>query len=213
MTWHPVALSATLGPGRVTGARVLGAPVAVWRDAEGRAHVWEDRCPHRGMRLSLGFVREGVLTCLYHGWRFGPEGSCRHIPAHPEITPPETIRASRHPAAEAGGLVWAMGEGPPPDPGPLEGVRSVTVEATADAAHAALGTLDNPFAPDGTGDRLDRASEGAIWRFGPLAVAVLDAAPGHSVLHGLAAPAAGRDARRRLAAGLAALRRALEAAP
>ena len=64
----------------------------MWRDSDGVAHVWEDRCPHRGMRLSLGFVRGDQIACLYHGWRYDAAGQCRYIPAHPQLTPPETIR-------------------------------------------------------------------------------------------------------------------------
>ena len=212
MSWHPVALSADLPPGRVTGARIAGHPVALWRDAEGRAHVWEDRCPHRGMRLSLGFVREGVLTCLYHGWRFGAEGSCRHIPAHPDLTPPETIRATMHAAAEAGGLIWASldGEVMPPEPGDWQGVRSVRVEAAPETATDALDSLPDPLAPSADAPRRTRRRVTALWLFDDAAVALLDAGPSLCVLHGLVAPGASRDTRRALAAGLAALRAHLE---
>ncbi|NVN12987.1 Rieske (2Fe-2S) protein, partial [Nguyenibacter vanlangensis] len=89
--WHALMLAMDLEPGSVAGCVLRGRELAVWRDARGVAHVWDDRCPHRGMRLSLGFLREGTLACLYHGWRFGPDGRCAHIPAHPELSPPATI--------------------------------------------------------------------------------------------------------------------------
>ena len=66
-----------------------GPEVAIWRDGSGAVHVWQDRCPHRGMRLSFGFVRGDELSCLYHGWRYGADGA---VPLHP--------RASRPDAAE-----------------------------------------------------------------------------------------------------------------
>ena len=69
------------------------AELAVWRSASGRIAAWRDRCPHRGMRLSHGFVRGESLNCIYHGWTYGADGACRRIPAHPEVVPPATIRA------------------------------------------------------------------------------------------------------------------------
>lgn len=126
--WVAVALSEDLAPGEVFGTRVDGAGVAVWRDAPGTVRAFEDRCPHRGMRLSLGFVRGDTLACLYHGWRFEGGGACRLIPAHPELKPPSTIRATLFEACEASGLVWVSRtsrEDAPPMLGEALPLRSV----------------------------------------------------------------------------------------
>lgn len=43
--------------------------VAVFRLADGRLCAVEDRCPHRGARLSAGVVYGGdKVACLDHGW-------------------------------------------------------------------------------------------------------------------------------------------------
>ena len=68
--------------------------------------VWEDRCPHRGMRLSFGFVRGDALSCLYHGWEYGAGASCRRIPAHPGLVVPATIKANAYVSVEAAGMIW-----------------------------------------------------------------------------------------------------------
>ena len=48
---------------------VVGLPLVLFRDAEGRAQALLDRCPHRNAPLSLGRVtNEGRLECAYHGW-------------------------------------------------------------------------------------------------------------------------------------------------
>lgn len=129
--------------------------LAVWRSAEGELQAWEDRCPHRGMRLSFGFVRGDALTCLYHGWSFGAEGQCRRIPAHPELEPPQTICATAYPVATFRGLVFttlrAAGAAPGDDGGfwaRLRGafapekewfpIRSIFATADHDAARSAL---------------------------------------------------------------------------
>jgi nitrite reductase/ring-hydroxylating ferredoxin subunit len=91
----------------VTRAVVLdGQERVVWRTDDGRVQVWEDRCPHRGMRLSFGFVRGNALNCLYHGWEYAAASHCVRIPAHPDLEVPNTIRARAFPAVEAAGLIW-----------------------------------------------------------------------------------------------------------
>ena len=103
--WIPIALSRDV-PAGVTRAVVLDdRELVVWRTEGGAVQVWEDRCPHRGMRLSFGFVRGEALNCLYHGWQYGASGSCQKIPAHPDLTVPPTIRANAYTSAETGGFI------------------------------------------------------------------------------------------------------------
>ncbi|CAH0341947.1 Rieske (2Fe-2S) protein [Rhizobium sp. CECT 9324] len=105
--WVPVALSTSIEPGTSAGTSIDGAEYVVWRDDKGKAHVWEDRCPHRGMRLSFGFVRGDQIACLYHGWRYDNAGQCRLIPAHPDLDVPKTIKVPTFAVVEAAGLIWA----------------------------------------------------------------------------------------------------------
>ena len=66
--WYPVAPSWQVRNAPV-GIIRLGESIVLWRDGAGKVHALEDRCPHRGMRLSFGFVRGDALNCLYHGWQ------------------------------------------------------------------------------------------------------------------------------------------------
>ncbi len=141
--WVPVALSASIEPGTSAGAVVEGSEIVVWRDNSGKAHVWEDRCPHRGMRMSFGFVRGDHIACLYHGWQYDTAGQCRYIPAHPSLEVPQTIKVPTYFAEERYGIIWATtaSEASPPDIDAATGVtpvRSLYVERGADAALAAL---------------------------------------------------------------------------
>lgn len=135
--WTPVALSRDLPVGMTRAVRLDGEELVAWRGAaDGPAHVWEDRCPHRGMRLSLGFVRSNALNCLYHGWEYGPSASCRRIPAHPDLVVPPTIKARAYVAAEAGGLVWVKrgeDDAPLPELPVLQPLASLAVLAPAPA--------------------------------------------------------------------------------
>ena len=104
--WYAVSLSGSVPPGTSNGTHLFDEEIVVWRDTNGAPHVWADRCPHRGMRLSFGFIRSDRLACLYHGWQYGSDGRCLHIPAHPGLRPPESIAVWRHSTHEALGLVF-----------------------------------------------------------------------------------------------------------
>lgn len=113
--WTPLALSRDVPTGVTRAVLLDGKELVIWRGAD-TAHVWEDRCPHRGMRLSLGFVRDNSLNCLYHGWQYGPSSSCIRIPAHPDLQVAPSIRANAYVSAEAAGLVWVRTAGTAPLP-------------------------------------------------------------------------------------------------
>ena len=124
-------------------AQSPAGPIALWRSRSGRAAAFADRCPHRGMRLSHGFVRGETLSCIYHGWSYAQAGNCLRIPAHPALTPPDTIRVAAQPVEDGGGIIWiSVGEpaaGPPRFEG-LAPLRSMMVEADIAALEAAAGT-------------------------------------------------------------------------
>jgi nitrite reductase/ring-hydroxylating ferredoxin subunit len=138
--WTPVALSRDLPRLGVMPVCVDGIDIALWRSATGRVAAWADRCPHRGMRLSHGFVRGEALSCIYHGWSYGSEGQCLRIPAHPDLTPPDAIRVPVFQAMERGGVVWVAHHASDATPPAVEGspLRSLTVEAAVDWAAAGL---------------------------------------------------------------------------
>ncbi|MBB3595079.1 phenylpropionate dioxygenase-like ring-hydroxylating dioxygenase large terminal subunit [Rhizobium sp. BK529] len=140
--WTPVALSADLPPATVIPAWTPAGSIALWRTQSGRVSASSDRCPHRGMRLSHGFVRGEALSCIYHGWSYSPAGGCIRIPAHPDLVPPETIRVAGHKVQESGGVIWvAVGEplASQPSLDDLLPLRSLTVEAGIPALEAAAG--------------------------------------------------------------------------
>jgi phenylpropionate dioxygenase-like ring-hydroxylating dioxygenase large terminal subunit len=140
--WIPIALGKDIPEGTTRSAILDGSELVIWRGSDGIAHVWEDRCPHRGMRLSFGFVRENSLNCLYHGWQYGAASQCLRIPAHPDLTVPASIRAKAYGAAETGGMVWvdldpASDLTPPSLPD-----RMQLVSLVVDATPRALGADD-----------------------------------------------------------------------
>jgi phenylpropionate dioxygenase-like ring-hydroxylating dioxygenase large terminal subunit len=132
--WTAVALARDVPALCVMPVTVDGTQMALWRSATGRLAAWADRCPHRGMRLSHGYVRGEALSCIYHGWSYGTEGQCLRIPAHPDLEPPEAIRVPVYHAMESGGVVWVATQVPDAPAPNVEGLplRSMTVEGTVD---------------------------------------------------------------------------------
>ena len=110
--WHPVATLDELANGGPVATRVLGEDIVVWRAGD-HVYAWQDLCVHRGTRLSLGKIVDGIrLECPYHGWNYGTDGCCVLMPAHPEQKPPAKARVKTYKARQAHGVVWAtLGSG------------------------------------------------------------------------------------------------------
>ena len=133
--WIPIALSRDVPNGATRAIILEERELVIWRSQGGVAQVWEDRCPHRGMRLSFGFVRGEALNCLYHGWQYGTSAGCQKIPAHPDLVVPNTIRANAYPLVERGQLIWTRlsAETTAPELPAALPVASIAVDADADA--------------------------------------------------------------------------------
>ncbi len=105
--WYVALQSNELGPRRPVQRTVLGTPLALFRDGQGRPAALLDRCPHRNVPLSLGRIHEdGHLECRYHGWRFDTSGACRAIPGLCDGAPGRAHNATAYPVRERDGLVW-----------------------------------------------------------------------------------------------------------
>lgn len=102
--WTPVMLASDL---RSTPKALVIATtkVVLFRDASGKPHALVDRCPHRGVTLSLGVVKGDCLQCPFHGWRFDGGGQLRHVPWNPDAKK-ERGAAVALPVREMGRLLW-----------------------------------------------------------------------------------------------------------
>ncbi len=103
--WTPLVLASKLGraPMRVI---LAGEPVVLFRGRDGAIGALIDRCPHRGIALSLGRVCEdGHLECAFHGWRFDTLGANMFVPLNPDARR-DRLGATALPARQVGDMIW-----------------------------------------------------------------------------------------------------------
>ncbi|WP_137918702.1 Rieske 2Fe-2S domain-containing protein [Hydrogenophaga sp. 2FB] len=146
--WIPVAPSTSIQAAHhITAVFAHDEEIALWRSAEGAPQAWENRCPHRGTRFTLGRVLKGRVSCAYHGWEFEADGGkCSFIPAHPDQPAPRHVGAATFRAVDAQGMVWVAQRGtsgdqplPAPLPQEMDGRFCRTLSVRVDAIHAAQG--------------------------------------------------------------------------
>ena len=94
---------------------LLGTPLVLYRREDGALVVMDDRCVHRLAPLSLGRVEGDAIRCQYHGFKFGPNGTCVEIPGQDAIPSRACVRT--YPVVEKGSWAWVwMGDPVRADP-------------------------------------------------------------------------------------------------
>jgi len=213
-TWHPVARSAELRPGaNIVAGFAKGQELALWRSADGAPQAWENRCPHRSVRFTLGHVMEDRLSCAYHGWQYAAgSGQCTRIPAHPDMPPPRNVCAKVFSAVDAAGMLWVhlAAEEPPPPPRndavPPGWSFCRTLCVRADSASVRNALAARSFMPDAASPAL----RGALGHIATAAL-VLDAQPRLAFIHLWTDAAPGTEAMKTLHIAARGLRGEIEA--
>jgi phenylpropionate dioxygenase-like ring-hydroxylating dioxygenase large terminal subunit len=109
--WHVLAKVDELQPSTVLHRRLMDQEMVLWRGADGLIHAWDDRCPHRSVRLSNGQVVENTLVCPYHGMVYNPQGRCIKVPSAPNYVPPPQAQVQSYRVQQRYGLVFVcLGE-------------------------------------------------------------------------------------------------------
>ena len=113
--WTPVMLARAVGRKPVRFV-LAGTPIVLFRGADRRIGALVDRCPHRGVALSLGHVGyDGCLECPFHGWRFDTAGANQGVPLNPDAKR-DLLAAQALPVRQLGELIWVFTEpGAAPD--------------------------------------------------------------------------------------------------
>lgn len=102
-SWYLLCRAGDIAKGPAS-LRALGRDLVAFRTDAGRVAVMDGRCSHMGADLGRGRVRGDCIECPFHGWRYGPDGRCTHIPGGQEI--PSRASQAVYPAVERHGLVF-----------------------------------------------------------------------------------------------------------
>ena len=124
--WYPVLWSREVGKHPVP-VTLLGENIMLVRD-NGRIYALHDRCPHRGVPLTLGagwlgqrsWSRQefpGTISCGYHGWTYDLKTGvlCAALTDGPDSPICGKVRVRTYPVEERLGLIWIyVGDIEPP---------------------------------------------------------------------------------------------------
>ena len=90
-----------------------GNPIVVTRDGDGSVRAFINACRHRGMQVAEGNGCAKALSCPYHGWTYGLDGTLKGIPGQSGF--PELDREQHGlkavAAIEQGGIIYVQQEG------------------------------------------------------------------------------------------------------
>ncbi len=79
-----VATLAQIKPNQMLYADVEGLPVAL-ANVDGTVYAFSDSCRHQGGSLSSGVLRDGIVTCPWHGWAY-------NVRTGKSVSPPVGLR-------------------------------------------------------------------------------------------------------------------------
>ncbi|OTI73546.1 nitrite reductase (NAD(P)H) small subunit [Pseudomonas aeruginosa] len=97
MNWLDICALDEINP---LGSRVVAGPkgdIAIFRAADDQVFALDDRCPHKGGRLSQGLIYGKRVACPLHNWQIELESG--------EAVAPDQGCAHRHPVRVENGRV------------------------------------------------------------------------------------------------------------
>lgn len=117
--WYIIALESEIPSFKPVQRWVFGVPYVLFRDKENSIAVMEDRCPHRGAKLSEGTCINGTLKCPYHGWEFDSKAEIVSVPSEGPDFRTRDWKGFHVPSFTQDGCVWiwtGAGIAQPPSP-------------------------------------------------------------------------------------------------
>jgi phenylpropionate dioxygenase-like ring-hydroxylating dioxygenase large terminal subunit len=108
--WYPALFSDELKENAVKGVTMAGHEIAL-RRAKGKVHALQDRCAHRGVRMSLKptCLTDDTITCWYHGFTYGlADGALKTIVASPDDPLIGKVHIRTYPVEERAGIIFVF---------------------------------------------------------------------------------------------------------
>ncbi|HEV7803107.1 MAG TPA: Rieske 2Fe-2S domain-containing protein [Burkholderiales bacterium] len=109
--WYPALATWRLGR-KPKAIKLLGEEIVIYRD-RGKLYALQDRCAHRGARLSMGkclYPGTGTISCPYHGWTYkGESGKCvAKLVEGPDAPIPAKAKVKTYPVREFARVIWVF---------------------------------------------------------------------------------------------------------
>ncbi len=125
--WTPVCLSDDIAKrdGAPRKVRVFGEDFVAFRTPTARSASSMNAACTVAPSLTMARVEDCGIRCLYHGWKFGVDGTIQDMPNIRDTRLKDRLKAPTYPAREGGGLVWAY-FGPPEKQPPFPEYRWMT---------------------------------------------------------------------------------------
>lgn len=107
--WYLACLDEELERRNPLPKKMLGRELVIFKTVSGKIGVTEDRCCHRNVNLSLGYVSGEHIKCAYHGWEYDHEGKCVGIPSLPADKPiPPVCKIEKYKVRTDYKAVWVF---------------------------------------------------------------------------------------------------------
>ena len=108
--WYFTCASSHLKAGKMKPVTLADQSVLLGRTSLGEVFALRNLCPHRSTPLHHGSFDGKEVQCLYHGWKFGADGRCTHIPSlcGGQEHFGGNVRCWSYPCREAQGGIWVF---------------------------------------------------------------------------------------------------------
>lgn len=154
--WYPVLPSWAVADAPI-GITRLTENIVLWRDKDGTVNALEDRCPHRGARLSFGWNLGDRVACWYHGVEVDGSGTVVDVPAVTECPMKGEQHVRSYPVEERNGAVFlyfAVGD---EEPEPLVLPEELTTDEYSSILCTAQWKVNYRYAVDNVMDPMHGA--------------------------------------------------------
>ena len=96
--WYVAAWDHELIDGKLLARTILEKPVLIYKGESGRVVALDNRCCHRGAKLSNGRMEGDDIRCMYHGLKFDPSG---------QMHPDSRARTTSRPSSACAATRWS----------------------------------------------------------------------------------------------------------
>jgi 3-ketosteroid 9alpha-monooxygenase subunit A len=114
--WFMLGSSEELSGSSPKTLHYFGKDMVFYRGETGTPHLVHAYCPHMGAHMGKNttsyIVRDGEqvqgdsIRCPFHGWRFGPDGKCDHVPYAKKGYVPPQATLKTYIVVERAGIIW-----------------------------------------------------------------------------------------------------------